>query len=92
MYPPFKNGSFDTVVCDPPFSMFNRFRWVIDLAELAKKRYIISHGSHCIRLKRVWRKTIYATEVDGASAFLRLWSFFDKIELASLDDKTISKT
>ena len=43
-HPPFKHQSFDTVYCDPPYSMFDfgkSTEWVKELYKIARKRLII---------------------------------------------------
>ena len=83
-YPPFRANSFDTVICDPPFSIYNRFRWLHGLARLVRYRLILSNPSTVINLRRGrWTKTLYATESASGkwTRFLRLWTFFDKIPL-----------
>jgi len=79
--PPFRKGSFETVICDPPFSLYNKFKWVHNLALLCKKRVILSHPLFNINLKKGFRRQLYATDIGGF--FLRLWSIHDKTELAN---------
>lgn len=78
--PPFKADSFDTVICDPPFSLYNKFKWVHNLSKIAKKRVILSHPLFDLKLKHsAWKRRFYVTSQYGR--FLRLWSFHDKPDM-----------
>ena len=76
--------SFDTVICDPPFEYYNRFKWVWKLADIARKRFLISTSKNIIRLNpRVWHKELYAFEGGDqrrgtGTMFLRLYYCFDR--------------
>jgi len=70
---PFRPLSFDTVVCDPPFSLYNRFTWILWLSNVARKKLILSVPSINIRI-RGFRRTLYA--IEGYTLFLRLWYVF----------------
>jgi len=51
--PPFKAGEFDTVYCDPPYSMFDfgeSLEWVKDLYEIADKCLIIQGPNKAVRV------------------------------------------
>ena len=39
---PFLPGTFEAVICDPPFGKFNRFKWVNKLSDYATKKVILS--------------------------------------------------
>lgn len=41
-WPPFKPGSFDTVICDPPWSWYCSFSWILRIKDLARRRLILS--------------------------------------------------
>lgn len=71
---PFKPLSFDTVICDPPFNYYNKFKWVQKLANLARQRLILSTPAICIKLGKEWDKRYFAIETGGI--FLRLWQVF----------------
>ena len=79
----FKEGEFDTVICDPPYKVYvsgkNRFRWENDIGRLAKKRVMFS--TPLVRLKIVgnWKKSYYINEQGGA-LFLRVWQIFDRVD------------
>lgn len=73
--------SFDTVICDPPFSYYvtgeNRFRWIQDLARISRKRLIISVKANSIYVgRRNWTRRLFYME-DNAM-FLRLFWVFDR--------------
>ena len=38
---PFKKYSFDTVICDPPWKYYNKFRWILHLKDLARRRLVL---------------------------------------------------
>ena len=77
-YDKFERGEFDTVVCDPPFSYYNRQRWIAPLSQLARKRFILSSPMN-ISLKRgVWKKSLYVT-IERGKFFIRVWFIFDRI-------------
>jgi len=51
--PPFKDGQFDTVYCDPPYSMFDfgkSLEWVKELFRIANKRLIIQGPNKAVRV------------------------------------------
>jgi hypothetical protein len=76
-HPPFRDNSFDTVICDPPFSIYNRLMWIIGLANLTRKRLILSSPPLDIKLdKRRWERKLYY--IKGNGIFLRLWWVFTK--------------
>jgi hypothetical protein len=77
---PFPQQSFDTVICDPPFSYYNRFRWVIKLSHLARKRLILSTSLTEPKLiKREWTRELYYFSSNGGTQFLRLYWIFDRL-------------
>lgn len=50
-YPPFRPFTFDFVICDPPFNMYNKFKWLQGIAALAKKTVIFSGPLVSIKMK-----------------------------------------
>ena len=77
MNPPFRNNSFDTVICDPPFKFYNRLSWIVRLADLARKRLILSSTPIDIKLtKKIWHRQLYC--IRGVGIFLRLWWVFTR--------------
>jgi len=74
---PFRALSFDTVVCDPPFSFYNRFSWIIPLADIARQRLILSTPLLDVRLsKRRWKREIYITTQHNI--FARMFQVFTR--------------
>lgn len=74
----FPRGSFDTVVCDPPFSYYRRFKWVFKLSDIAKHRFILSGPTCAFYLGSQWKEELYALKSGGR--FLRLWYVFDRLD------------
>jgi len=74
---PFRAGSFETIICDPPFSLFNRFKWIYKLADMCTKRLIISApGGIFPRLKGF--KTEYKATIQRGNLFVRYWLIYTK--------------
>jgi hypothetical protein len=73
---PFRNRAFETVICDPPFSMFNRFKWTGELLRLAQKRIILSTPAICLRFPNDWDREVFFT--DSGRFFMRIWQVFTK--------------
>ncbi len=71
----FEPKSFDTVICDPPFSIYNRFRWIMKLSDLARKRFTLSHPGVAVHLPKHWNRTLFA--LDSGRLFLRYYWVFD---------------
>lgn len=75
--PPFRKAAFDTVICDPPFSLYNSFKWIVGLSELAKKRLILCVPQIELSLdSSIWEKELYY--IRCGNIFLRLWWVFTK--------------
>ena len=74
----FKPLTFDTVLCDPPYSMYNKFLWITKLSELTRKRIIMATPLVSLYLgKKNWKKTIYI--VDQGKKFFRVFQVFDRL-------------
>jgi hypothetical protein len=74
---PFRNNVFDTVICDPPFSYYNKLKWIVKLADLTRYKLILSSPSIAIKLdNNMWNKELYYIETPGL--FLRLWWVFTR--------------
>ena len=71
---PFRAGSFDIVICDPPFSVYNKIGWVHQLADLTRDKIIFCGPMRRIGLKGF--KPSYIITSGGAAFFLRLWQIF----------------
>lgn len=75
---PIRKGSFDTVILDPPYSYFGATKWLYPIADIAKKRIIISSGQVLVRLKKF--KLIHILAVVTTQFFVRLWYIYDKVQ------------
>jgi len=75
-YPPFKNDSFDTVICDPPFSMYSRFKWLSKIFDLSRKLVIISTPPLTVRMGRSWDREVWF--IDAGHLFMRIWQIFTR--------------
>ncbi len=74
---PFRDRCCDSVVADPPFSVYNKFKWALDLAKLANKKMLLSHP--CTNLKVPgFSRELYFT--NSKSIFLRLWWVYTRLE------------
>jgi hypothetical protein len=75
----FKKGEFDTVICDPPFSMYSKRKWINRIADLARKRLILSTPNYAIYLKKsIWKKQYYITEQKTGMFMIRHFQIFDR--------------
>jgi hypothetical protein len=76
---PFVFGAFDTLIVDPPFSFFNRFKWLISLFDLTKHKLIVSTPNINVSPRRTarWSKKFHVIETNHL--FLRLWIEFSRI-------------
>ena len=80
----FKPRQFDTLICDPPFKMFNKFYWILPLINLARQRVIFSTPQIHLHLPKPWKLTdIFLTTQPGCLTF-RIFQVFDR-DSASLD-------
>ncbi len=73
--------SFDTVICDPPFSYYNRFEWVGKLASIAKKRLLLSVDRTIVRLPRAaWTPRFFGFQMQKSAtdSYLRIYYCFDR--------------
>lgn len=46
---PFRPLSFDAVICDPPFKLYHRFKWILKLKNLARIRLILITPNYLLR-------------------------------------------
>jgi len=79
-HPPFRNRSFDTVLCDPPFSMYRTQGWVHNLKRLAKRRLVLSIPLIDIHLGPGWRRSVYVASIHRL--FLRMFQVYDNLSEA----------
>jgi len=73
---PFRDQAFETVICDPPYSMFARFKWTGELLRVAARRIIISTPSICLHFPRQWDREVFFT--DSGHLFMRIWQVFTR--------------
>jgi hypothetical protein len=59
---PFEKHSYGTVICDPPWSFYNRFRWVQELKDVAHSRVILSTPLIKLAIGRDWKKELHCFE------------------------------
>ena len=69
--------SYDTVVMDPPFSYYNRFKWILNISDCARKRLIVSVPHMMIRLKE-FELTDIINVVMSTGFYIRVWLVFDR--------------
>jgi len=74
-YYPFIEKCCDTLIIDPPFSLYNRFKWILNIKELTKERVIISHPVTNLKLRGFTRELYF---INSKSIFLRLWWVFTR--------------
>lgn len=78
---PFAPLSFDTVICDPPFSYYNRFGWVGNLASIARKRLLLSIDRTIVRLPRAaWSPRFFGFQMQKSAhdSYLRIYYCYDR--------------
>jgi len=83
--PPFPPRSFDTVYCDPPYSMVGRTasrEWLKDVYELADQRLIVQAPGRALRVGAPAERDLYVMKpVPGnPRRDLRLFHVFDRPE------------
>lgn len=72
-------GKFETLLCDPPYSMYSKRKWLYKLTDIPTKRIIFSTPLIAIKLpRRLWKKDYYILE-NNSPYFIRLIQVFDKI-------------
>ena len=77
---PFRERSFDTVICDPPYNYYNKFHWIFELTKIARKRIILSTPTTLVNLGKGWFRKIFY--IDTARHFMRIWQVFTRDVLA----------
>jgi 16S rRNA G966 N2-methylase RsmD len=67
---PFSDDSFDTVYCDPPYSMhaFDKVQWALDLWDVARKRLILQTTTEVYRLPGAERE-VYLADKKSSRCF-----------------------
>ena len=75
-HPPFVPGSFECFICDPPFSLFNHFKWLLPLKDLTTKYFLLSTPKLCPNFRGFKRKIIWTSVKD--KLFVRPWILYTK--------------
>jgi len=58
---PIRHRAVDTIICDPPFSLYNSYRWVLDLKNAVRKRLILVTPMMIFRMHG-FRRRVYLVE------------------------------
>lgn len=64
LHPPFRPGAFQLVVSDPPWKLFNKFKWIHALADLASDEFLLNCPTFLYRLKHFTMKIILVTRTN----------------------------
>ena len=81
---PFKDKSFDTCICDPPFDYYNKdkklktqnqHKWIQELRRVSKKRLIMATTLRCIRVGPNWHVKFYVNR-HRATMAMKFWQIF----------------
>lgn len=78
MNPHFKSCSYDVVICDPPFSYYNKFKWLLKLSNIAKEYFVISTPCIFYSFKGFSDPEIIATRQKG-NLFLRFFFIYKRL-------------
>lgn len=70
-YPPFKDGAVDVLITDPPYSMFNKFKWLFQL-QYIPKRYLLLSTPNLTPNFRHFTKRFYIAAKNN-SLFIRIF-------------------
>ena len=81
MDPKFKPRSYDVVICDPPFSYFNKFKWLLKLSNIADKYFVISTPCIFYSFKGFSDPEIITTRQKG-NLFLRFFFIYKRLNNA----------
>ena len=71
----FKTNSYDVVICDPPFSYYNKFKWLLKIKDIAKEYFVLSTPCICYTFKGFSEPEIYAHRIKG-KLFLRFFFIY----------------
>ena len=81
MNPKFKPLSYDVVICDPPFSYYQKFKWILPLSNIAKEYFVICTPCLFFSLKGFSDPEIIAIRQKG-SIFLRFFFIYKRLNHA----------
>ena len=76
--PNFKPYSYDVVICDPPFSFYNKFKWLFALSNIAKEYFVICTPCLFFSFKGFSDPEIIAIREKG-SIFLRFFFIYKRL-------------
>jgi len=74
----FKPNSFDVVICDPPFSYYNKFKWLLELSNIASEYFVLSTPVIFYSFKGYSDPEIIASRQKG-NLFCRLFFIYKKL-------------
>jgi len=74
----FKANSFDVVICDPPFKYFNKFKWLLEISNIASEYFVISTPVIFYSFKGFSDPEIIASRQKG-NLFCRLLFIYKKL-------------
>jgi len=72
--PPFRSHSFDVVICDPPFSFYSRFKWLLYLCRISKIAILIS-SPYIMPYFKKFKAIPYVSRISGR-LFTRFWVLY----------------
>ena len=77
----FKPSSFDVVICDPPFQYYNKFKWVLEIKDIAAKYFVLCTPCQFYTFKGFSEPEIIAARGSrtGCSMFLRFFFIYKKL-------------
>ena len=78
MNPNFKVLSYDVVICDPPFSYYNKFKWLMKLSNIAKEYFVVCTPCLFFSFKGFGDPEIIAIRQKG-SMFLRFFFVYKRL-------------
>jgi len=76
---PFADRSFDTVYCDPPYSMhaFDKVKWAVELWDVARERMILQTTTEKYKFANAER-TVWIADRKGLSRCFQILQVFDR--------------
>ena len=77
----FKPGSFEVVICDPPFQYYNKFKWVLEIKDICSKYFVLCTPCQFYSFKGFSDPEIIAARGSrtGCSTFLRFFFIYKKL-------------
>jgi hypothetical protein len=81
MNPKFKPLSYDVLICDPPFSYYQKFKWLLKLSNIAKEYLVICTPCIFYSFKGFSDPEIIATRKKG-NLFVRFFFIYKRLNHA----------